>query len=318
MELEVRHLRLVVAVADSGSLTAAARMLDLAQPSVSNQLRRIEESAGGELFVRSPHGVEPTERGRVLLQRARSILGKLDQISSAGAPARMPPVVRVRTFVLPFELMLPLAQWLVPGTRWEIGAGNMAEGLAAVAEGQADLYFGLHWDGPVAPGLVVEEVVRERGWVVMPAGHRFAAEPVVELAALAGETWVCRQEPELVRSLMRECRRAGFEPDIQFRTADAASLMALVASGAAVALTSPLADAIDAVAVRPCSGGTSYAWVLVHRHGTVPPELVRTVVALVRWSYAYRALNNPELMAILPADLLDAQLPQPLEPAAGP
>jgi DNA-binding transcriptional LysR family regulator len=317
VELDVRHLRLVVAVADAGSLSAAARALGIAQPSVSNQLRRIEESAGGELFVRSTRGVQPTERGRTLLQRARSVLGKVDEISGTVTPVDRPAVLRVRTFVLPFELMLPLVQWLVPGTRWEIGAGSVAEGMAAVASGAADLYFGLYWDEPVPAGLVIEEVVRERGWIVMAAGHRLAAEPVVELADLAGEAWASRREPELVRSLLRECRRAGFDPDIQFRTADAGSLTALVASGAAVAFSSPVADAGDTVAVRPCADSMSYSWVLAHRAGDLSPELVRTIVALVRWSYAYRARGNPELMAILPTDLLAAQLPQPLEPAPG-
>lgn len=316
MELDVRHLRLVLAVADAGSLSAAARALGVAQPTVSNQLRRIEESAGGALFVRSTHGVAPTERGRALLRRARSIVDQVDRIGAAAVPRSSPATVRVRTFVLPFALMLPLAQWLVPGTRWEMSAGSPDDGIAAVADGLADLYFGLHWDDPVPAGLVVEEVLRERSWVVMSTGHRLAGEPVIELAALAGEVWGSRREPEVVRALMVQCRRAGFEPDVRFRAADTGSLMALVASGAAIALTSPVADPGAPVTMRPCSDTTSHAWILVYRAGGLTPEFVRTVADLVRWSYTSKAHHNPELMSIMPPGLAAAQLPSPLAPAA--
>jgi DNA-binding transcriptional LysR family regulator len=315
---DVRHLRLVVAVADAGSLSAAARALGTTQPSVSNQLRRVEESLGGELFERSAQGAVPTERGRAVLRRARIILEQVDRISDNGGPARAPASVRVRTFVLPFELMLPLVQHCVPGTRWEIVAGSAEEGLAAVARGEADLYHGLLLDEDAEPpghGVVVEDILHERGWIMLPADHRLAAEPVVELAALADEAWVSRPEPELNRSMLLDCRRAGFEPNVQYRAAEPASAQALVASGAAVTLVSPVVDVPDGAVMRPCSGTRPYSWVLAYRPATLSATVVDVVRDLVRWAYRHRAESNAELVRMLPPDLLAVQFPTPLEPA---
>jgi DNA-binding transcriptional LysR family regulator len=318
MDPDLRHLRLVVAVADAGSLSAAARALGTTQPAVSNQLRRLEEALDGELFERSAQGVVPTERGRAVLRRARTVLEQMDRITDVADPARAPASVRVRTFVLPFELMLPLMQHFVPGTRWEVVAGSHEEGLDAVTRGEADLFYGLllDEDAPPPPGVVVEEVLHERGWIMLPAGHRLAAEPVVELADLAGETWVSRPEPELSRAMLRDLHRVGVEPDVRFRATDPASMVALVASGAAVALVSPVVDVTDGVVIRPCSGTRPYSWVLAHRPAQLSPTVVHVVRDLVRWAYRHRADANAELVRTLPADLLAVRFPAPLEPAA--
>ncbi|MYR64107.1 LysR family transcriptional regulator, partial [Streptomyces sp. SID625] len=77
MELEVRHLRVLCAIADTGSLHRAARELGLAQPSLSTQLRRIEQTLGGQLFVRTRTGCRPTPLGRAVLSRARPLVSEL-------------------------------------------------------------------------------------------------------------------------------------------------------------------------------------------------------------------------------------------------
>src|SRR5258706_1064134 len=77
MELEVRHLRVLVAVADHGSVTKAAATLGLSQPSLSSQLRRIEKELGAPLFDRSHEGMVPTELGRSVLAKARSVLADM-------------------------------------------------------------------------------------------------------------------------------------------------------------------------------------------------------------------------------------------------
>lgn len=316
MEPDVRHLRLVVAVADAGSLSAAARALGVAQPSVSNQLRRIEESLGGDLFARSVHGVQPTERGRRVLRRARRILGHVDLITGAAGPPRAPDALRVRTFVLPFELMLPLMQHFIPGTEWEVVAGGSQEGLAAVAAGEADLYYGLRSDDrPPPEGVVLEELLHEPAWVLLPAAHPLAKEPTVDLARLSSDVWVVRPEQEIDDAVRRSCRRAGFEPLVRYRVSDPASVTSLVATGAAVSLVSPVTEVTEAVALRPCSGAQSYAWVVGHRADAVSSSVVDVVRDLVRWGYRHKAEANPEFMRTLSAELLAVAFPAPLEPA---
>ncbi|NEE50516.1 LysR family transcriptional regulator, partial [Streptomyces sp. SID8455] len=74
MELEVRHLRALCAIADAGSLHQAARRLGVSQPSLTTQLRRIENSLGAELFSRERTGCRPTPLGRAVLSRARPLV----------------------------------------------------------------------------------------------------------------------------------------------------------------------------------------------------------------------------------------------------
>ncbi|MET7637536.1 LysR family transcriptional regulator [Streptomyces sp. NPDC005438] len=80
MELEVRHLRALCAIAESGSVRKAARQLGMTQPSLTTQLRRIEQAVGGELFTRGREGSKPTPLGRSVLGRARPIVAEMDAL----------------------------------------------------------------------------------------------------------------------------------------------------------------------------------------------------------------------------------------------
>src|ERR1700690_3934162 len=91
--MELRHLRYFIAVAEEGSLTVAAeRRLHTAQPSLSRQIRDLEYEVGAQLLVRSVHGVELTDSGRVFLDYARLALAQVDAAveaaRKAGQPAR--------------------------------------------------------------------------------------------------------------------------------------------------------------------------------------------------------------------------------------
>src|SRR5947207_6505720 len=80
MELELRHLRVVCAVAESGSVTKAAARLGLAQPALTTQLQRIERTLGGPLFERDRRGARPTPLGELVLARAKVLLPAVDDL----------------------------------------------------------------------------------------------------------------------------------------------------------------------------------------------------------------------------------------------
>src|ERR1700742_80419 len=91
-DMELRHLRYFVAVAEAGSLTVAAeKRLHTAQPSLSRQLRDLEYEVGTALFVRSARGVELTPAGRVFLDHARLALGQAAEAIQAARRAARPP-----------------------------------------------------------------------------------------------------------------------------------------------------------------------------------------------------------------------------------
>src|ERR1700744_2360515 len=81
--MDLRQLRFMVAVADSGALRRAARELGLAEPPISEALRALEAELGVELMLRSPSGVELTAEGEELVRRARLILRDVDEAKAA-------------------------------------------------------------------------------------------------------------------------------------------------------------------------------------------------------------------------------------------
>ena len=78
VHVEVRHLRVILTVADSGSVSSAAAMLGVSQPALSAQLSRIENAFGGPLFARTRVGIEPTAVGDLVIHRARALVHDLD------------------------------------------------------------------------------------------------------------------------------------------------------------------------------------------------------------------------------------------------
>src|ERR1700694_5324037 len=90
--MELRHLRYFVAVADAGSLTVAAeRMLHTSQPSLSRQIRDLEDEVGAQLLRRSARGIEVTPAGRAFLDHARSVLSQVEAAADAARPGGHPP-----------------------------------------------------------------------------------------------------------------------------------------------------------------------------------------------------------------------------------
>src|SRR6201999_2875399 len=85
MNLELRHLRVVVAIAETGSVTKAASMLGLAQPALTPQLQRIERTLGGPLFERDRRGARPTALGELVLSRARVLLPAMKGLQDEAA-----------------------------------------------------------------------------------------------------------------------------------------------------------------------------------------------------------------------------------------
>jgi LysR family hca operon transcriptional activator len=89
--MELRHLRYFIAVAETGSLTVAAeRRLYTSQPSLSRQIRDLEEEVGAELFSRSARGVELTAAGKAFLDHARLALSQVDAATEAARRASQP------------------------------------------------------------------------------------------------------------------------------------------------------------------------------------------------------------------------------------
>ncbi|MCK8679632.1 LysR family transcriptional regulator [Streptomyces lichenis] len=262
MQLELRHLQAVRRIAESGSLTTAARRLGVSQPALSAQLRRIERAVGGELFTRGPHGVEPTELGRFVLAKARRVLSEMDSLGAEvrgrapGGPLRLGCILLVLV-----DGLLDRTDTVMAGQELTVDVGVSVTALVrALAAGQYDaiLYGEVNEHRVALPDCAETRTVvpREPFCVRLAAGHPLAAHDTVELADLAGEQWLALAEdddggPE---ALVEACARAGFTPRLRYRTTDRQLGHELVAAGRAVALTQPTARATAGTVLRPLAG----------------------------------------------------------------
>ena len=193
--MELRHLRYFVAVADAGSLTVAAqRTLHTSQPSLSRQIRDLEDEVGAELLTRRARGIELTPAGRAFLDRARSVLS---QVEAAGEAARraahpakpcftmgfltgheltwMPEALRILRDELPNIDVMISSQY----------SPLLAEGLS---KGKIDAAF-LRKERAL-PDLAFRLLVKEPLLVILPTDHRLAALKAINPRDLAGETFV--------------------------------------------------------------------------------------------------------------------------------
>ena len=254
MEIELRHLSVMVALADHGSIAAAAAATGQRPRAVAAAIHRLENDLDAVLFApavpRRHRGgsaaLEPTTAGRRVLRRARRTVASVEAAQDVVRQLqRRSDTVRVRWSVLPFEVQLPFLRRRLPDVVWQARPDTAAEAVAAVAAGDADLFFGLTVSGDeewVLPqGVVAHLVVEETPRLVLPRTHPRAGDDVVDLAQLATSTWALPAEPALERLVRDACRRSGFEPRIGFRVDSTASVMLMLASGLAVSITSPVA-----------------------------------------------------------------------------
>ncbi|MFI6638562.1 LysR family transcriptional regulator [Streptomyces sp. NPDC050504] len=262
MQLELRHLQAVCRIAEAGSLGRAARRLGVSQPSLSAQLRRIERVTGGELFVRTRKGMEPTVLGQFVLARARRVLSEMDALGSEARAIAADTPLRLGCILLVLlddlleqtdksmsgqEITVDLEHSVTALTRM-LGAGR----YDAIVYGEVNDHEVPLPEGAMARTLVLKEPFAIR----MSAQHPLAGRERIDLADLAGEAWMTLVEdddggPE---ALHDACARAGFAPSLRYRIADRKMHYNLIAAGRAIALSQPTAPKAEGTVVRPIAG----------------------------------------------------------------
>jgi DNA-binding transcriptional LysR family regulator len=266
MELEIRHLRVLVTVADYGSVTKAAAALGQSQPSLSAQLGRIERYLGAPLFERTRTGVVPTERGKSVLAKARLVLADMAELRVLDVgPKSSDQAIDVRMGGMPGPLLPEVIHQLVRqhGGRLAIRAHtetSMSTLLRMVQEGQLDAAFVADFAGyetPTPVGVRREVLVPvEPVFVGLADDHPLASQEVVQLSQLADAQWLIDPTDDLGGTpyLRKACREAGFEPHLVNEVSDSATARAFVSSGRYVGLFMAMAPEGFGVVVRPLAG----------------------------------------------------------------
>ena len=241
--MELRHLRYFVAVAEEGSLTVAAeKRLHTAQPSLSRQMRDLEDQVGVALLTRSVRGVELTAAGRAFLDHARLAL---TQVEAAVEAARRAAEPLKPTFALGFltgtEIdWLPKAMRILhdqlPNMKLTIASQYSPDLAAELMRGRLDAAFMRREE---QESLAYRRVVAEPLFMVFPSDHRLAAQETVDLPDIVGETFVITVEygADFARSLITGyLERSGLDIKPAHEVDNLAHAVSLIASTRAVML----------------------------------------------------------------------------------
>lgn len=265
MLLEARHLRIVRAINDTGSLTKAAVTLGLTQPALTHQLQRMERLFGAALFVRDRRGARPTALGAHVVERARLLLPSMDNLVRearvmASASAAAQTLVRVATHPSPLPTaVLAALRELMPTA--QVSMRNEPSGqlqLDLIAAGALEVAIVAEFAGlPMArpAEVVVHPVVTEPVFLGISAAHRLATNDEITLSELAEENWAVPDDADIrcaeyVRHLGQQ---AGITPKIAYRVS-AQVARQLISSGMAVGLFQPTASPSEGLVIRPIKG----------------------------------------------------------------
>ena len=252
MEMELRHLRYFIAVAEEGHITRAAERLGMQQPPLTRQIKAIEREMDVQLFRRKARGVELTDAGRAFLDDARAMLGHLDHaldtarrtargeqgqisVGYTSSPAFHPLVPRV---IREFRCAFPLVSLMLE----ESSPHDLIERMQ---NDKIDIAF---IGGPVAnqEGVAIDPLLEEPMLVALPIGHPLARsgkrdDTALSLKSLAGETFIVYGRAPGALSLQSSaviaaCHSAGFSPCIGHVVPNNLSRLNLVAAGLGIAI----------------------------------------------------------------------------------
>ena len=333
--LDVTRLRVLVAVARYGSVTAAARALNYAQPSVSHHLARLEAETGTKLIQRAGRGIRLTDAGRLLAERAAEVIGRLDAAENELAAYTGLRAGRLRLAAFPSALgtIVPAAAAMLrerqPSVDLRLTEAEPPEALRMLRAGYVDVALVFRYspdvpgaDGPVRPdreapmapaddeesGIDITEGLREQllldEQVHLVTSAQASAEPSAELSGYARYRWIagcdrCRA------NLLRQCALAGFTPKIAFTTDDYVAVQALVAADLGVSTLPALclrAARHPGIRTMPLPGAHRYVFAV--RYGD-PPD--RPAVNLLMEVLRTAAVPPPRAAGSLAADAAQLQ-----------
>jgi DNA-binding transcriptional LysR family regulator len=297
--MELRQLRYLVALADERNFTRAAAREHVAQPALSQQIRRLEHELGLQLAERTTRSVSITRAGEVLLARARRMLAELDAANAELQLVRGLQTGHVTVGTMhtmgPIDVSLVLAIFHErhPGIELTVREQSSEELAEMLRVDELDLAFlsvterieshelGLHQ-------LLVEELV-----VILPPDHRLSGRLRISMFELAGEEFIAFREGSRLRELLVAAgRHAGFEPSVKLESNETQRIRRLVTRGMGVAIV-PRSDAVGAGAPVAFATLTDPALTrditLAWREGRRHPPAAAAFLALARNTFAEHA-----------------------------
>jgi LysR family transcriptional regulator for metE and metH len=292
VDLETRQLRMLVAIADEGTVTRAAATLNVSQPALSHGLRALEKSVGVALFARRPRGLVPTEAGERLLRTARAVLREIERARTeiAGGAIGRGELLRLSTeCYTAYHWLPPVFQAFrerCPGVELRVIPSAIGHPLRALREETLDVAIGVRRE-PYA-GFVYHELFEDELVVVMHPDHPLASEPFATAQHFAGEHLLLFTEDPFDTTLMRVVLApAGVMPrEISYVPAPDA-LLELVRTGLGISVFAKWAVARhlrdgELVAIPLTKTGRRREWYAAVRRAIANRSAIGALVSLLR------------------------------------
>jgi LysR family transcriptional regulator, transcription activator of glutamate synthase operon len=247
--MELRQLRYLVALAEELNFTRAAAAEHVAQPALSQQIRRLEDEMGLALVERTTRHVRLTEAGELLVIRARRVLAELDAAETELQSLRGMDIGHVTIGAMhtmgPVDLSLALALFhdLHPNVGLTVREQSSEELAEMLRVDELDLAFLSVTERVESHGLGLHQLVSEELVVLLPLDHRLSGQKKVRMAELAGEQFISFRPGARLRELLFIAgHQAGFEPRVTLESNESQRIRRLVARGLGVAIL-PRSDA---------------------------------------------------------------------------
>jgi LysR family hydrogen peroxide-inducible transcriptional activator len=264
--MEIHQLEYLVAVAEEGSISKAARRVGVAQPSLSQQVKRLEDDLGHRLLDRLPKGVVLTEAGRQLLEHARRVLAEIadarrrigDTPTHPAGALAVGAIPTVAPFLLPGVLRRFASRW--PDVKLTVVEDVTERLLEMLERGELDVAVMSSADVPAT--VHCERIASESLRLMLPAKHRLARGggkgKAIPWRAVEGERLLVLQEMHcLAGQVSRFCDRTRVRTPVFMRGAQLSTIASMVAAGLGVSVVPEMmcrAGAWPGCAVRPLAG----------------------------------------------------------------
>ncbi len=286
--MDLRQLRYLVALAEERHFTRAATREHIAQPALSQQIRRLEDEVGLALVERTTRRVAMTDAGATLVARARRILGEVD--AAHAEMQRLSGVQSGHVVVGTMHTMGPVDVSLVlaifherhPGVELTVREQSSEELAEMLRVDELDLAFLSVTERIESHGLGLQQLVSEELVAVLPPRHQLAKQRRVGMAELSGDEFIAYREGARLRELLASAgREAGFEPRVKLESNESQQIRRLVARELGVAILprsdadGPGADVAVATLTDPAlRRDITLAWREERRHAPAAAEFL--------------------------------------------
>jgi len=244
--MELHQLRYVAAVAQTRNFSRAAEQCHVSQPSLSQQIQKLENELGERLFERTKRAARLTPQGEIFVARSLKILAEVDaaqrDVSDAQGLVRGRLAIGILPTIAPY-LLPPLVTAFAkkfPGTEIVLHEDTTSQLLKMVHAYEIDFAIASQ---PIRDGqLEVQELFAEELLLALPPRHPLIRKRTITAADLAGENLIVMKEGHcLGDQVLGFCERRELHPKISFRSAQLETIQALVYSGVGLSLVPAMA-----------------------------------------------------------------------------